>query len=148
MKPRVILATVFVLGLPTGALADVCGPTEELLFHCKINDSSRQVSTCQSGDGLFVYRYGKPGQEPELTLSATPAEVDYTPWNGVGRYIWATLTFDNKGYRYQLAYSVDKNTSTEEGFLNVFEPGADEPSFSRSCRPGSIDGSLDGLDLD
>ena len=148
MKTRVVLAVAVVFGLPTAALADMCGPTEQVAFACKIKDSSRQVSVCESGDGLYVYRYGKPGIEPELTISATPTEVTYNPWNGVGSSMWSDLSFNNGGYRYQLVNIAERSgDGREEGYLNVFEPGADEPSFSAACREETIQGTLDGLDM-
>ena len=147
MKSLAKAAVVAIICLPASAFATCADYPAETIFSCPLQDSSRQVYVCRTGDGLFVYKYGKPGKAAELELMHAPGQLNYQPWNGIGRYIWSSLTFDNKGYRYQVAYSADKNTGTEEGFLNVFEPGADEPLVSKACRAGTVNSILDGLDL-
>lgn len=144
---RLLILCAALLFTPASAFADCADQAAATVFVCPLDGSSRQVQVCQGGDGSFTYSYGKPGIAPELELLRSADEVNLQPWNGIGRYIWATLTFDNSGYRYQVAYSADKNTGMEEGYLNVFEPDADEPSFSKACRAGTVEGMLLDLEL-
>lgn len=68
------------------------------------------VSVCYD-DSTAVYTYGAPGQTPELTLRENIATLDYTPWPGVGRAIWETVTFRNGDYRYSVTGGLDRISS-------------------------------------
>lgn len=143
---RLVIGIVTALWAGAALSAPICDDAAaETMFHCPLDGSSRAVTVCRGGDGVFRYAYGKPGQVPELELVRNRDELHFEPWPGIGRFIWESLTFQNGGYRYQVAYSVDKNTGVEDGFLNVFEPGADEPVVARTCRPGTLENRLDSL---
>ena len=98
-------AAIWVLAAVLPAQAFAC---DAVLLSCTIN-GNRQVTVCLSGADV-TYAYGKPGQPPELTLTAAPADGVYTPWNGIGRYVYDSITFPNAGYAYEVWQSVDKMT--------------------------------------
>ncbi len=142
------LAATLLPALPAPALAasdcgDYAGAT---VFHCSIKGSSRQVTVCEMGDGLLRYAYGKPGQEPEMELMLTPREVTYTPWPGIGRYIWSSLSFPNGEYAYEVSYSFDRNTAgaETEGTLVVMKGG--DILATKECQPGTLEQYLDDLE--
>lgn len=143
MKKTLVGAALVAILPAVPAAASPCAALGgETVFHCPIDKSSREVTICKFANASFNYRYGKPGQKPELELTRARDEVRYRPDNGIGRFIFESVEFDNKGYRYQVAVSIDKQENTLEGYLNVFEPGADEPSFSRACRQDKVDAEL------
>ena len=118
----------------------------EVLFHCKIKGSSREVTICDLPDKQYLYRYGKPGKPPEMQIQSAQNEVVYTPWNGIGNSNWARLGFRNKGYLYDVGRSIQKGGETPpEGFIDIFEPGNDEPIATKFCETGTVEGDLDAL---
>ena len=129
------------------AVADYCGDREaQTVFHCKFQNSTRQVHVCLHEDSSYQYAYGKPGQAPELELRHPQSRVLYTPWNGIGSAFSARLAFDNNGYRYDVGYSALKDGSAPmEGFLDIYEPGNDTPIATKFCRSGTVESRLDEL---
>ena len=142
-----IILGVLTIGAAGLQAAPNCAPFGgEVLFHCKIEGSSRHVTICDLPDKRYLYQYGKPGQPPELSLERAQSEVVYTPWNGVGNSIWARLGFRNNGYLYDVGRSIQKGgESPPEGFLDIYEPGNDTPIATKQCRTGTVQGDLDGL---
>ncbi|MEM0989317.1 MAG: hypothetical protein AAGK00_10585 [Pseudomonadota bacterium] len=129
---------IVVLLLGTGpAFADYCGEREaSTIFSCAIEGSSRSVHVCRhEGDGI-QYVYGRPGAEPELVLNRRPQELIYTPWNGVGRAIWASLGIPNGEYLYEVSFSYDKFDQVESGTLLVFR--RTDIVATLTCRPGTL----------
>ena len=100
------------------------------------------MTACALPNDDFRYAYGKPGQAPELELIQTQADVVYTPWPGIGRYIWSTLMFRNGAYGYELHASIDKLTENArpEGTLTVYK--GDEILSSKSCDTATLTESL------
>ena len=84
-----------------------CRPGESLVFECLTQKKNNHVSVCLSGDEA-VYRFGEPGQAPELTLSGRVAELPHHVWPGAGRYINEWITFRNGEFTYTAGYSVDR----------------------------------------
>ncbi len=142
-----VFVLVLLLAAPVAQAAPNCTQLEaDVLFHCKIQGSSREVTICDLPDDRYLYRYGKPGKTPELEIRSSQAEVVYTPWNGVGSAIWARLGFRNKGYLYDVGRSIQKGGGSQpEGFIDIYEPGNDTPIATKQCQPGTVQGDLDGL---
>ena len=143
----IAVAALLVLTPHAASTAPICAAQEAgTLFHCKIKGSSREVTVCDLAGDRFLYSYGKPGSPPEIELFRQKSEVFYTPWNGISRSIWAKLGFENKGYRYEVIWSVLKGGSEPaEGYLDIFEPGNDNPVATKECAAGTVDSRLDGL---
>lgn len=142
-----IVPAVVLFAVSTAQAGPNCGAFKgEVLFHCKIQGSSRQITICDVPNEQYLYQYGKPGQPPELQIQSSQKDVVYTPWNGVGNAIWARLGFRNKGYLYDVGRSIEKGgQSPPEGFLDIYEPGNDTPIATKQCQTGTVQGDLDGL---
>jgi hypothetical protein len=103
-----ILAALLLAAPMAQAVPNCARFGDGVLFHCKIQGSSREVTICDLPNGQYLYQYGKPGQAPELEIQSRQEEVVYTPWNGMGSAIWARLGFHNKGYFYDVSRSIQK----------------------------------------
>lgn len=90
-------------GLAFGALlaSDAAG---EVLFDCALGN--KQLSVTLEG-GTATYTFGPKGA-PEMTITAAPRDLNYVPWNGIGRFMPEAVEFENQGTIYQLWYGLEK----------------------------------------
>jgi hypothetical protein len=85
-----------------------CTPTEQVVFSCTIG--AKTLSLCKSGANEIHYRFGKPGQRPDLVYSDA-FYWDYTSYTkGSSGY----MTFKNADTVYTV-YKVQKVFSEAEG---------------------------------
>jgi TPR repeat protein len=116
-------------------------PDEENVLTCSIAGQDREASLSIAGDRV-VYRYGPPGQRPELTLSAPLGELDYRRRNGAGDTIDETATFANGDtlYRFEAGFrdgaAPDPSALHPFGTLTVSRNG--QTLAGLTCRPDSI----------
>ena len=75
---------------------------EQNVLTCRVDGQDRQVSVSISGMEA-VYRYGRPGENPELTLTSPLAEVDYRRKSGPGSTFDEVITFANRDTNYRIA---------------------------------------------
>lgn len=125
---RLPLAALCVVLGGAAARAD-CLPGEAEVFACQMQGGRKAVSLCAS-DNRLTYRFGAPSQRPELTLSRDYTQVVARPWNGIGRTIWESVSFSNRGYVYELGMGVDKIDAVEGrpaagGAVRVSQDGRD-----------------------
>ena len=92
--------------VPQGVWAQ-CIPGETEFASCQIKGKKTQVSVCYTAD-TATYRFGKRNAAPDLALSVPIVELAYTPWPGIGRDIWESVSFDNKGYTYELSVGFER----------------------------------------
>lgn len=124
--------------------AQAACPTTEI-FSCQVK--SKTVEVCL-GAGTVTYTYGRPGK-PELDLSATVQQAEYTPWAGVGRSIYEEVTFRNGPYAYLVWAALDRHVLDEKnpekisGGVLVFKNEAEIASLS--CKPFTIRNNIDAL---
>ncbi|MFN3663460.1 hypothetical protein [Yoonia sp.] len=90
-----------------GAAQAACLTTEHTFMSCRIADSEDVLRVCFDGTNIF-YRYGPADQPPALALSESVASVAYTPWPGIGRAIWESVSFTNAGYVYEAFAGFDR----------------------------------------
>ena len=121
-----VVVTAFLTGAGVSRAAD-----EEIVLTCPIQGQDRVVSLSVVEDQA-VYRYGRPGQIPELALSSALTELDYRRADGGGETIDERATFTNGDTRYELA----------AGFV---DGGAPDPTALRPY--GSLTVSRAGLQL-
>ncbi|WP_225027061.1 hypothetical protein [Xinfangfangia pollutisoli] len=95
------LSLILALSLPFPAFADCAG---ELLFSCPIKAARLEV--CLTG-ATATYSFG-PAGKPDLTLETPVADLDFQPWPGIGRAIWQTVRFHNRGVVYEVWSSLEK----------------------------------------
>ncbi len=140
-----LIATPALAGCPAGSVP---------ILTCSFQNGAKQVTACQDGVSA-TYAFGKTGRAPELTLSTPVADLDYTPWPGIGRSIWATTAFENQGFTYLLWYNYDKIDALEDAQaagapdpltagISVLR-GDGEGLASLECDPGSITTRMDAL---
>jgi len=112
---------IFALLFPVPAFAACDGAT---LVSCTVKGIN-QLQVCQNGDDL-TYAYGRIGRTPDLALTEPLANGTYTPWNGIGRSMWESITFTNAEYTYEVFASfdrLDENAVTEQG-VSILKNGA------------------------
>lgn len=133
-----IISAIFALTLfPATSLADCTGET---FISCDTG-MGRYLEVCiQPGDlpgkGAFTYRFGT-GDNPELTLREDFTARTVTPWSGVSRTIWESVTFRNDGYSYEVWHSFDRleeDASLEAGVTIMRDEGI---LAEIACEPGS-----------
>ncbi len=136
-----IRAAGFWVGLLTSpALA--CPGT--VLFDCPIDAGAKRLTACLTADGV-TYAFGRSGAAPELELNRPLDQIDYVPWNGVGRSLYESLTFRNKGYGYHVWSSVDRLDLEQPltGGVVVFRGEKDLARLD--CDVGQVEAAIDLL---
>lgn len=109
------------------------------------------VSSCRIGakvlevchaEGALTYAFGPEGR-PELTIAQPLDTAAYTPWPGIGRAIWDSLTFTNQGTTYEVWTSFDRmdEAAQLEGGVNLLE--GETVLATLACDRGSVSTSLD-----
>ncbi|WP_320241635.1 hypothetical protein [Cognatiyoonia sp. IB215182] len=86
------------LCLSTGAAHAGCATGLTTFLTCEVGAKRKALDVCYD-DQIVTYSFGPVGA-PELLLTETVANIDYTPWPGVGRAIWENVTFQNGDYGY------------------------------------------------
>lgn len=122
---------------PVGAAAG-CFGSGEPMFHCEIEGSGKALDVCLQ-DGVAIYRFGPPAGAPEMLLARRVEDVDYQPWNGIGRWLSEAMRFDNAGTSYEIAFASDRLAPNDppHGSVVVFQEG--QAIARLDCRPGSVD---------
>lgn len=104
--------------LAAPAMADC--PNESEVFACEINGKPLQICHWK---GALIYNFG-PRAKPELSIAEPLETVAFTPWPGVGRYMWETVDFRNGRFTYRVYTSVERGpeaTTGLTGAVTVFE---------------------------
>lgn len=121
---------------------------EETVLTCRIEGHYRMASISLVGTRA-IYRYGRPGQEAELTLSSPLADLDYRRQDGAGDTIDEIATFTNGDTAYRFAAGFrngaqpDPSALRPFGLLTVSRAG--KPLANLACAPASIVRSPDRL---
>ena len=125
-----------------GAAGAACLPDEQTFMACTIAGNGKSLSVCYDADRVH-YRFGAPGQPPELALSSPVAEVDYTPWPRIGRAIWESVLFPNDGYVYEVFAGFDRmimeDDPEEPAFGGVQVLRDDQIIAELRCAPDTVD---------
>lgn len=124
-----VLASTASADCPTGA---------QELVSCTLKGGRKVLTTCLM-DQTASYSFGAAHKAPDLHLTRHVRDVDYTPWPGIGRTIWEEFSFENKGVRYLVHFSVDKAPgSVMQGGVIVMQGETELASLD--CDPGSVAG--------
>jgi hypothetical protein len=95
----------------------VCAGNQIELFSCSFG--SKQVELCMTTDDQSVtYRFGLKAA-PELELTRSFDAITMQPWNGVGRYVWDSVTLPSGQFSYMLHAAYDKFEKVQSGGLEV-----------------------------
>jgi hypothetical protein len=124
--------------LPFSAAA-AC-PNDSQIFFCSIQGKPLQICHWK---GALIYNFG-PEEKPELSLAEPLETVAFTPWPGIGRYIWETVTFTNQGYSYEVWTSVERGPDATTGLEAAVTVRQGEDVIAQlACDPGTPSNSLD-----
>ena len=104
------LITLCLLGSPVLACDDLT------VLSCTV-ENGRQFELCASATGL-TYRYGPPGA-PEIVLSNPLDASGHTPWPGIGRTIWESVSFRNAGYTYEVFSGFERDYGNPDEEIEV-----------------------------
>ncbi|WP_322895147.1 MULTISPECIES: hypothetical protein [unclassified Yoonia] len=135
---RFAVALSVLIGGAGAAQAD-CLPGEQTFMACQIEDSGKSLRVCFDNDTVN-YRFGPAGQPPELALSATITDVDYTPWPGVGRAIWENVRFTSSGYIYEVYAGFDRMSEDDHASFGGVRVSFGEKNVAElTCAPDGLD---------
>lgn len=122
-----------------------CDANENMFMSCQIEKSQSILRVCFDERDVF-YRFGPLGQKPDLEISVSIADVDYTPWPGVGQAIWEEVSFQNDGHHYTVHVGFDRmfdeeeyNATPHHGFGGVLVTRGDVEVVALSCSRASVD---------
>ena len=117
-----------------GSAAAAC---ETVFIGCTFDTGVKAVTVCVTDDEA-TYEFGPTGDVPDLTLAEPVSTVAYTPWPGVGRAIWETVTFQNGAYRYEVYAGIDRNPDGEPPYGGVIVRKGDQELTDLTCDLGSV----------
>lgn len=144
---KVIIGAILA-GLGASAAMAKAPSTEQNILSCQIDGQARQVSVSIAGSKA-IYRYGRPGTDPQLILTSPLTEVDYRRKDGPGSTIDEIITFANGDTNYRVAAGFrdgmepDPSAYIPFGTLTVRRAGKDLARLN--CRPGTIERVPDRL---
>lgn len=129
------------LGLWASAAIAAPSPGEDTVLRCRIAGQDREAAISIAGTRA-IYRYGRPGQSPELTLASPLSALDYRREDGPGDTIGEIATFMNGDTAYRFAagfrdgQAPDPTALHPFGLLTVSRAG--KALATLSCRPETI----------
>jgi len=131
-----------------GGGASHCHKDESVLFSCR--SGAKQVSVCSSPDilrktGYIAYRFGRPGQHPEMDFQSprtNPAEIFSYFGDGYAKGTTALLQFSVGEFTYQV-FS-ENHVFDWNGSGVVVNRGTERVAYSL-CDDKSIVNNLDQL---
>jgi hypothetical protein len=137
---RIVFAAAYLTLLGGMVSANELSQTDVFLS-CTFSEGRKAVTVDVTGN-VISYRFGVPGEMPELIMERDVSQVVYTPWNGIGRNIWEQVDFINDDYTYQVWGNRAKIMDAEDplievsGGIGVLKEG--ELLANLSCDPGSV----------
>ncbi|TKW68294.1 MAG: hypothetical protein DI616_04145 [Paracoccus denitrificans] len=131
-----------------GQAAEACGISEELLLHCTLDNGTRQLGLCLSGNRVS-YAFGPDFTAPELTMLRDLTKIEYHPFAWASRTIFESVTLMNADTSYEIWSSAERHIpeGQTEGGVIVTLPNAEPRHFH--CDQGSVwpPDPIDGLGL-
>ncbi|WP_460274923.1 hypothetical protein [Celeribacter sp. ULVN23_4] len=116
---------------------------EAPLLQCKFSNE-KYVSLTADAAGV-TYRFGRPGQMPELELNRPYSEVVVTPWPGVGGSIWEELRLKNGDINYVLWGDFDRMSEAHDVRAGIVVERSGEELARLDCLPETIDYTVFGF---
>lgn len=112
---------------------------------CTLKDGRKVLDVCHL-HGEARYRYGKKGGQPELELSEWIGDLDYLPWNGIGRSIYEEVAFYNGDFRYAVYSAFDRTQESNYPLSGgIVVTNGDQTVAELFCDPGSVNTAIDTL---
>lgn len=135
-RRSLLWGAALVAALPLAPAQAACPASGVTVLSCTTQEGRKALDVCIEGADV-TYAYGPKGGTPELELAVPVAEIAHVPWNGIGRSIWETTTFDNRGHAYEVFISVDRMAEGQptSGGVSVLKGGAEVARVT--CDPGT-----------
>jgi hypothetical protein len=134
-----LIATCVLMGLTVPpAYAE-----ETVLLACGFANG-KSLSLTAHPEGV-TYRFGRPGLVPELELNRPYAEVDVTPWSGVGGSIWEELSLTNGDVSYLLWGDFDRMTDDHDMSGGIIVLRGEEDVAHFDCLPETVSYTVFGF---
>ncbi|MEX0348049.1 MAG: hypothetical protein AB3N15_01390 [Paracoccaceae bacterium] len=139
-----MLRSVIAYLLTASAAFASCPNGQSSFLTCQIEGKPKVMQACYDAEAAH-YSFGPRGGPAELALSETYETLGYTPWPGVGRSIWETVTFTNGDYRYVVNGGVDRmfgdeaeseNPHPQFGSVTVFK--GEKIIAELACDPATV----------
>ncbi|PTQ71292.1 hypothetical protein C8N42_10866 [Celeribacter persicus] len=130
-----VLGTVVLSAMLTGIAP--AQAEDEPLFSCAF--SNGKAVTLMADEQRVTYIFGHPDQPPELVLQRPYAEVEVTPWPGVGGAIWEELRLMNGDVSYMLWGALDRMTDEHERSAGIVVERDGEELARFECLPETLD---------
>lgn len=141
MRPHVLTLIGLLCGTQLAwAETTLCRADEQVLFHCRIERSSKQLSMCGSSKltakaGYLQYRFGTPDKiELAFPKDAAQSQLQFR----LAHYFRyqvdrSELSFDNAGYRYTLFADYEGEVKPATKTAGVTISQADKQLHELSC---------------
>ena len=144
---RLFFVIQIIIATPINAFAE-CATPQDTFLSCTFSQGRKAVDVCVEGD-MLTYRFGAVGKTPDLVMSVPVVNADYTPWPGVSRSIWETVAFLNRGVRYEVTGSIDRNyyendevQIEDRGMIEVIK--GEQTLATLECDAGSVEFAYGG----
>ncbi len=146
---RLLIAIPIIIAGTQAAFAE-CATRQDTFLSCTFSNGGKAVDVCVEGNNL-TYRFGRVGHAPDLSLSVSVIDAEYTPWPGVSNSIWETVAFQNQETRYEVTGAINriypKNENDDirvelNGYIEVISGG--ETQATLNCDAGSVDFAYGG----
>lgn len=120
--------------LPAPLLA-ACPAGDALVFSCT-TDTKKEVRVCQGKDAIN-YRYGKPGQPPEIIVPERNGQFRWEHGEGVSSGVADDFYFRNGAVEYSISHlAATEDPSDRSAHIAVLQPGKESRFIE--CEPASI----------
>ncbi len=128
--------------LALAAPAQAACPNDSEIFSCTIQGKPLQICHWR---GSLIYNFG-PEEKPELSIAEPLQTVQFTPWPGMGRYMWETVTFTNRNYAYEVWTSIERGPEATTGLVAAVTVYKDGNEIARlECDEGTPSNALDQI---
>jgi hypothetical protein len=145
MRPALALLAAAAAIALAGQAPAACAPDQETFLSCTLSGGRKALDICLDAQAA-TYAFGPTGGTAELSLSVPVADVDYTPWGGIGRTIWEEVVFRNEDVTYAVFGAIRRDPGgddtsdmiiTNDGGIEVRR--GEERLAMLACDPGTVD---------
>lgn len=150
LTPHLTVAAVLsgLLAVPAGMAkspALQCPAGQQTVFACATTNG-KQVQVCDAG-ATIGYRFGRPGQPPELALNVPRNRARTYQWPGAGRTTTYSVTVPNGDTRYTVYSTFDRLADALDFQYGINVEVRGRQVANLRCREDGLVDNLEGIDL-
>lgn len=90
-----------------GQAGEACGRADDHLFYCTFDEGARKVTLCHY-NGDITYEFGPLNGPPELSMTHSVQDIEYTPFAWASRTIFESIKLFNGDTRYEVFSSTER----------------------------------------